>query len=58
MFQVAFVISTFVFTGKFITFAAAVIMLPIYAGQFIMIYGLRMNYVKETEIFRTFGGHF
>lgn len=58
MLHLAFVLSTFIFSSRFACFVGAVVMLPIYSGEFIMIYGLRMNFVKDTWLYKEFGGHF
>jgi len=55
MFHLLFVLSTFVFSGRFATFVGAVVMLPIYCGEFIMIYSLNIPYVKDTKFIQTFG---
>jgi hypothetical protein len=48
-YHLGYVLSTFVFTGRFATFTGAVVMLPLYAGEFVMIYSLGINYVKDSD---------
>lgn len=45
MFHLGYVLSTFVFTGRFASFVGSTLMLPIYLGEFIITFGLEIEKV-------------
>lgn len=58
MFHLAYVLSTFVFTGKFSSFLGSVLILPIYLGEFVISFGLEIEKIKDTNFVQTYGKPF
>jgi hypothetical protein len=52
------VLSTFIFTGKFSSFTGPVIVLPIYLLEFIIIFGLKIDEIKDNELVIKYGESF
>jgi hypothetical protein len=58
MFHLTYVLSTFIFTGRFANFLGSVLILPIYFGEFIVTFGLEIDEIKENALIKRYGQEF
>ena len=58
MFHLAFVLFSFILPSRLVLFFCFVIMLPIYALEFVLMYGMRIAIVNESDFFVKYGKAF
>ena len=58
MFHLAFVLFSFILPSRLVLFFCFVIMLPIYALEFVLMYGMRIAIVNESDFFIRYGKAF
>ena len=57
-YHLIFILSTFILPGTYVLLLSFVVMLPLYFAEFVLLYGMRIPLVNQTDFLQTYGKAF